>query len=179
MRRLTLTAVLGGTAVMALLGAAAAQAGGGGHGGCIDRPMADSKGLEVAMESACFTPTVLRVEPGDTVTWTNVSPPPHTVTGANASWGDFTQFMHGEDVSHTFAETGVYPYYCALHPGMIGAVVVGDGSPSGPSAARDRAPDQESKGTGVVSTALIAGLGVALAASGAGGGFLVARRFRR
>ena len=33
----------------------------------------------------------------------------------------------GEKVSYTFSEEGVFPYVCILHPGMIGAIVVGDG----------------------------------------------------
>jgi hypothetical protein len=32
--------------------------------------------------------------------------------------------------SHTFTETGNYPYYCALHPNMIGTVMVTGDQPS-------------------------------------------------
>jgi hypothetical protein len=31
-------------------------------------------------------------------------------------------------VTYTFEEAGVYPYVCTWHPGMVGTVVVGDGS---------------------------------------------------
>jgi hypothetical protein len=32
----------------------------------------------------------------------------------------------GGSVSYSFDEAGVYPYVCTWHPGMVGAVVVGD-----------------------------------------------------
>jgi len=31
-------------------------------------------------------------------------------------------------VSYRFVRSGVYPYVCTYHPGMVGAVVVGDGT---------------------------------------------------
>jgi hypothetical protein len=32
------------------------------------------------------------------------------------------------EATYTFEEAGVYPYVCTWHPGMVGTVVVGDGS---------------------------------------------------
>jgi hypothetical protein len=50
------------------------------------------------------------------------------VTGANGSFGDYSALAEGMSVNHRFAEPGTYPYFCALHPNMAGAVVVGDGA---------------------------------------------------
>ncbi|HEX6030387.1 MAG TPA: plastocyanin/azurin family copper-binding protein [Tepidiformaceae bacterium] len=93
--------------------------------------MTDERGIAVAMGDSCFGPTILRAEVGDSVTWTNKSTEPHTVTGANASWGDYTEIEAGDSVQRRFDTAGVYAYYCFVHPGMIGAVVVGDGASSG------------------------------------------------
>jgi plastocyanin len=108
----------------------AAVAGGGG-GGCY-RPASDGSGTRAVIEELCFTPTVLHVDPGSTVTWVNRDGGiPHTVTGANQAWGSLEELRLGDEATFRFDRNGVYPYYCVYHPGMSGAVAVGDGSGSG------------------------------------------------
>jgi plastocyanin len=106
------------------LWAVPAGAGGGCHGG----EFADAKGVRVDLRDACFTPTVIRIQPGQSVTWTNQDPMEHTVTGAANRWGSYEPMAEGKSVSYAFKASGVYPYFCLLHPGMVGAVVVGDGT---------------------------------------------------
>jgi hypothetical protein len=81
------------------------------------------------MANACFTPTILHIDPGQSVTWTNTDPFVHNVT-AN-SWGRFDDLLEGDSFAATFQDAGVYPYACTYHPGMTGAVVVGDGLGAG------------------------------------------------
>ncbi len=81
----------------------------------------------------CFTPTVLHIQPGQSVTWINRDKEAHTISGANIAWGDYRELAFGASVTHQFTTPGAYPYYCFLHDGMIRAVVVGDGN--GPGAA--------------------------------------------
>ena len=118
---------------IAALGVGDARAG----GGCHSDVLTDERGISVALQSSCFNPTVIRVQPGEQVTWTNNDPTAHTVTGVAASWGDYDELNQGESVSYTFETSGVYPYFCLLHPSMVGAVVVGDGSRSAVGAAGD------------------------------------------
>lgn len=101
-----------------------ASAGGGCHTG-----VTQGTGDTVVMRDACFTPTILSVEPGATVAFSNEDPMTHNVT-ANA-WGHFDPMNKGDGFSATFEEPGVYPYACTYHPGMTGAVVVGDGTGDG------------------------------------------------
>jgi plastocyanin len=102
-----------------------------GGGGC-GRPVTDDDGTRVAIRNFCFGPTILRVEAGETVTWVNKDPVPHTVLGANGSWGSFGSVRrNGGDVTYRFVHPGVYPYVCTIHVGMMGAVVVGNGRPDG------------------------------------------------
>lgn len=81
----------------------------------------------VDIQHCGFSPAILYVEPGAEVSWTNMDPMPHTVTGMGASLGGLTNFESGaKTTAYRFEDDGVYPYYCFLHPGMVGAVVVGD-----------------------------------------------------
>lgn len=98
-------------------------------GGCYPTrggEMRSSADRKVTIAGCAFGHTVTFVEAGDRVTWTNEDAAPHTVTGAALSWGDEDYIDQGDKVTYSFADEGVYPYYCALHPAMVGAVVVGD-----------------------------------------------------
>ncbi|MBM3140249.1 MAG: hypothetical protein FJZ92_08560 [Chloroflexi bacterium] len=113
------------------------------------------------MRSNCFEPTVIHAQVGQLVRWTNRDPVDHMVTGARRAFGDYTSVRSGGVIDLRFAEPGVFPYFCALHPSMAGA-----------SIARPRA------GGGVPRTtalALLAG-GALFGLAGAWGGGLVRRR---
>jgi plastocyanin len=80
-----------------------------------------------------FSPNPANVHIGDIVTWTNRDSIPHTVTsGINGRPdGRFDSSPNFNPLilplaafSHTFTESGGYPYYCSLHPNMIGTVIV-------------------------------------------------------
>lgn len=76
--------------------------------------------------NACFTPTTLRIAPGDAVTFVNRDPIVHNV--AANGWGTNGNGLdEGEAFPATFDEPGAYPYACTYHRGMTGAIVVGDG----------------------------------------------------
>lgn len=99
------------------------SAGGGAH--CA--PMfTDGETDLVRLTNNCFTPTIARVEPGTKVRFVNDDGIPHTVTGAVYVFGDMEEFATDER-SFRFEKEGTYPYVCILHPGMAGAIVVGDG----------------------------------------------------
>ena len=115
--------LLGALVLVPVLGEGLASASGGG--GC-GRAVTDAVGTGVDIQDYCFAPTILRVSTGDAVTFTNVDPFPHSVLGANATWGDYAGFKK-KSVTYRFSEPGVYPYVCTYHVGMVGVVVVGDG----------------------------------------------------
>ena len=101
--------------------AAPAHAG----GGCHDPSHTEAAGTTVEMHKACFTPTVLRVDPGATVTFTNRDDFLHVLSGGG--FADWTEVGAGGSVQQRYDAPGTYAYMCHLHPGMSGAVVVGDG----------------------------------------------------
>jgi plastocyanin len=108
---------------LALVPGVAGASGGGGCGG----PVTDAAGTTVEIKDFCFGPTILRVATGETITFVNGDPFPHTVLGANGAWGSYDALKQGGEATYGFSEAGVYPYVCTLHVGMVGAVVVGDG----------------------------------------------------
>lgn len=110
-------------ATIALVPGVAHASGGGGCG----QAVTDRTGTKVQIESFCFGPTITRVEPGAEVTFTNLDPDPHSVLGANGSWGGYDAVKKNRSVTYRFSQAGVYPYVCTFHIGMVGVVVVGDG----------------------------------------------------
>jgi plastocyanin len=76
-----------------------------------------------------FSPNPIQVSVGTTVTWTNDDAQPHTVnSGENATpSGLFDSPIMAPQATFrfTFTEAGEYPYFCILHPNMVGSVSVG------------------------------------------------------
>jgi plastocyanin len=122
-RRLRLLLALAAGGSFMLLPAAPAYAG----AGCHNPQIKDVSGTRVDLRDSCFVQTILRVKPGQAVTWTNRDATEHAVTGVGGTWGDYATFLPGKSVTYRFRHPGIYPYFCYVHPGMVGAVVVGDG----------------------------------------------------
>jgi plastocyanin len=121
MWRGTVRAVLLSVTTVAVggLGTIPAAAGGGCHAG-----LTEGTGGTVAMTKACFRPAILRIDPGTEVTFVNRDPITHNVSPNG--WGRFEDMNEGDAFRATFPEPGIYPFACTIHPGMVGAVVVGE-----------------------------------------------------
>jgi plastocyanin len=76
--------------------------------------------------SDSYRPNPIEIKTGGTVTWVNDDSTVHTAT-ANDDTFDSDVLMRGDTFSFTFAEAGEYPYYCDVHPNMVGLVVVTQG----------------------------------------------------
>ena len=81
------------------------------------------------LDDTCFQPSYLTILVGDTVNWVNDDVAAHTVTSGSPQDGpsgvfDSSLVMGGTVFSHTFEEPGTYPYFCLVHPWMIGSVIV-------------------------------------------------------
>jgi len=87
--------------------------------------MASGAAKTVAIKGYAFSPSTLTINVGDTVTWTNEDTAPHTVTVTNGPVKfDSGNLAKGQSFSYTFTVAGTYGYYCAVHPDMVGQVVV-------------------------------------------------------
>jgi len=83
--------------------------------------------LDVDIVGLDYDPAQLDAAVGDTVTWTNLDPEPHTVTSLPDATEQFDAMLQqGESFSYTFTEDGFNPYFCTLHPDMQGDVLVGE-----------------------------------------------------
>ena len=75
-----------------------------------------------------FQPNLVQVSVGSTVTWTNDDAQPHIVSsGENATPSGLFEsplMAPAATFEHTFTEAGEYPYFCLLHPNMVGTVSV-------------------------------------------------------
>jgi plastocyanin len=86
------------------------------------------------MGDKAFSPNPLNIKLGDSVTWINDDSTVHTVTsgtgptdpnvGKEFDSGLKTLMSPGETFSFTFDKAGEFPYYCAVHPTMIGTVII-------------------------------------------------------
>ena len=95
-----------------------------------------------------FKPAVLKINPGDTVTW-KATNPGHNTASINGMSPDSSLQWDGkinEELKITFTKEGVYGYKCTPHYilGMVGIVSVGDNT-TNLSAASAYAADAEKK----------------------------------
>jgi plastocyanin len=73
--------------------------------------------------SNSYSPNPIEVDVGQTITWVNDDFVIHTATSADGIF-DSNIMQRGQTFSYTFDTLGEYPYYCDLHPNMVGTVRV-------------------------------------------------------
>jgi plastocyanin len=77
----------------------------------------------VKIDNFSFSPPVVTVAVGTTVTWTNSDDIPHTVVSDDNAFK--SKALDTDDkFSYTFTKPGMYFYFCSIHPKMTGKVVV-------------------------------------------------------
>jgi plastocyanin len=74
--------------------------------------------------SNSYSPNPVEAKIGETVTWVNEDSAIHTVTSINRIF-DSGVLFRGQSFSYTFDKEGEYPYFCDVHPNMVGTVSVG------------------------------------------------------
>jgi plastocyanin len=158
MRVLTLLAGVG-LLIGSFLATAAPVAAGDPCFHDMQRPaVSEGKATVVKLDKCAFFPTIAHVPVGTEVQFLNADMVGHEVVGANLTWGHHDKILGtGDQLGVQFAKAGIYPYTCMIHPGMTGAIIVGDalsaavppvaGAPAGPAAGAPAvgagAPDQQ------------------------------------
>jgi plastocyanin len=79
---------------------------------------------EVVLEKLRFSPQTLSVPVGTTVTWINRDSVPKIVVSAEQPLEMPPILRAGQAFSRTFATAGTYSYFCSVHPGVTGKIVV-------------------------------------------------------
>jgi plastocyanin len=123
-RAMALVVVAGAAIVLGMQGAAVA--GAGCHTGATQQDATGKDETTVRMIDQCFDATITMVDPGTPVTFVNDDVGIKHNVGGNL-WGHFEAMLEGDAFSASFDEPGIYPFACNYHPGMTGAIVVGDG----------------------------------------------------
>jgi plastocyanin len=81
-----------------------------------------------SLTTDAWSPNPVQVSVGTTVTWTNDDAQPHTVNsgenGTPSGLFDSPIMPPAGTFEYTFTEAGEVPYFCILHPNMVGTVSV-------------------------------------------------------
>ena len=79
--------------------------------------------MEVRVDNFTFGPDTLTVPANSTVTWINKDDVPHVIASNDGVFK--SKALDTDDkYSYTFSKAGTYPYYCSIHPKMVGKIVV-------------------------------------------------------
>jgi plastocyanin len=112
---------------------AAAGCGGGGSSPMTTTPTPTPGGTSPFMAAipmgasflttTAFVPNPITITVGTTVKWTNNDNVSHDVTSQNNLF--FSGNLDpGATYTHTFQSAGSFPYYCTIHPLMVGTITV-------------------------------------------------------
>ena len=82
-----------------------------------------AEGAQVTIDNFAFTPDVIEVKAGTSVTFVNHDDIPHSIVATN---GSFHSKALDTDQSFTFTpdKVGEFAYFCGLHPHMKAKIVV-------------------------------------------------------
>jgi plastocyanin len=86
-------------------------------------PAHAANGSAITIQDFAFTPNVISVAVGTTITWTNMDAASHTVTSDSGAFESGT-LGKGESFQFTFGALGTFMYHCHIHPSMTAKVVV-------------------------------------------------------
>ncbi len=78
---------------------------------------------EVRVDNFTFGPETLTVPVNSTVSWVNKDDIPHVIA-SNDGLFKSKALDTDQSFSYTFTKPGTYPYYCSIHPKMVGKIVV-------------------------------------------------------
>ena len=80
-------------------------------------------GVEISVDNFTFGPQEITVPVNGTVTWVNHDDVPHVIASTDGLFR--SKALDTDDkFSFTFSKPGTYSYFCAIHPKMVGKVVV-------------------------------------------------------
>lgn len=91
--------------------------------GAMQKSTGKGKAHTVKIDGMVFTPPILTINAGDTVTWVNNDIVEHTATAADGSF-DSKMIAAGKSWKQTFKSKGDFAYVCKYHPTMKGTLKV-------------------------------------------------------
>lgn len=85
--------------------------------------MAHAADIKADIKGMSFNPATITVSAGDTITFTNRDGAPHTATAVDGSFTTAT-LRKGKSQTITFDSAGTFAFFCKIHPGMKGTIIV-------------------------------------------------------
>jgi plastocyanin len=79
---------------------------------------------EIAIQGSTFTPSLLTIKAGTTVTWINKDDVTHDIICDLPGTFSGQAAQNGGKFSYTFTKAGTFNYSCDLHDCMIGTITV-------------------------------------------------------
>jgi hypothetical protein len=149
------------------------------------------------VRDSCFGPVIANVALGTELRWKNWGQMPHNIVELGNTRAGMKMLNAGASTSMTFDKPGAFLYYCAMHPGMMGAVFVSeagsDGEPLTQTSAVDVSLDsskavqasQPEASSGMaatregIATQTVLALALAIGTVAGGGSTLLVRRLDR
>jgi plastocyanin len=112
-----------------------------GGGSSMTSSNSSGGGPQISIQDYSFSPSVLTVKTGTTVTWSNLGPSAHTVVSDSNAFSSQTLAAPGGGGAYgggdtnggayrfTFMTPGTYAYHCSvhppsMHPGFTGTITV-------------------------------------------------------
>ena len=96
--------------------------------------------VDIPEESKVFVPDVVMIKEGDTIRWINNDHEKSSHNFASIPGPDpvnkeipITILKQDKTFEHTFNKFGVYRYFCYVHKGMVGKIIVTPASQQGSS----------------------------------------------
>lgn len=84
---------------------------------------AAASAVEVQVDNFTFGPATLTVPVNSVVTWVNKDDLPHVIASNDGLFK--SKALDTDDkYSYAFTKAGTYPYFCSIHPKMVGKIVV-------------------------------------------------------
>lgn len=83
---------------------------------------ADSVTVEIA--GFAYSPDVVTIPVGGSITWVNADSAPHTATAMDRDVLQSGTLNQGESFTQTFDTPGTYEYFCEFHANMKGTIIV-------------------------------------------------------
>lgn len=77
----------------------------------------------VTIKNFDYSPMMLSISAGETVTWKNLDGEPHTVVSTDGLFRS-QALDQNDSFSFKFDKPGTYKYVCSIHPKMVATVTV-------------------------------------------------------
>lgn len=124
-KKLIIGIVIAAVVIGIIIAAVVIQTGKSKQGESVDVSQA-VKTNSVMIKDFAFTPPIISVPVGTTVTWTNKDAIRHSVTADDGSPDMFDSGLIDSKATytHTFSTKGTFHYHCEPHPYMKGVVIV-------------------------------------------------------